>query len=190
MDHFEFQDKFEFLGVHVLGVRPTYALAPQIIHDLGEFHGQATHADLRNHERRQLIPRRVASEPRTIVARRDRAHVKRGAGAAIRVIVKREVIREGYYLLEANTKGLRAVHVVQAIMRVLRVIRGKVQNPEFWIQDRRSYALSPQVLVDTFQVKRVTVLKQERAIRDQIRWDLNPADLRAQPLVSALGLLT
>ena len=166
MDHFEFQDKFELLGVHVLEVLPAYALAPQVIQDLGEFHDQAAHADPQLHEGRQLIPRRPASEFPALVARRDRAHVEHGAGSAIRVVVEGEIIRERDYLLEANTEAPLSGYVVQAIRRDLRVIRGQVQDPKLWIQGRRTCALSPHVLVNTFQAICVTVLKQELTFGD------------------------
>ena len=147
MDYLEFQDKFELLGVHVFEVLPAYALALEVIQDVGKFHGQAANTDPRLHDGRQLIPHRVASKPRALVTRRDRAHVKRGAGSAIRVVEEREIIREGDYLLEANAEGPLSAHLVQAIMKGLCVIRRQVQDPKLRIQDGRTSALSPHILV-------------------------------------------
>lgn len=126
MDHLELQDKFELLGVQVLEVLPAYALTPQLKQDLGEFHDQTAYADPRFHERGQIIPRRVSSESRALILRRDRAHVKRDPGSAILVIMKGELIRGGDYHLKAKTKGPLRAHLVKAIMRGLPVIRGQV----------------------------------------------------------------
>ena len=57
--------------------------------------------------------------------------------------MEHEIIHERDYLLEANTEGPLSAHVVQEIMRGLRVIRGKVEDPKLRVQNRRTCALSP-----------------------------------------------